>query len=324
MRGQLLQARNLLCKHSEIAAILSTEVGSLAERAVMSALGGITRAQCEDLLHLFDSHPFASLVRDMSLPQSYSSDFSFAAYEEKFKRIEALSPQQLSRELLLFAENVQAVRQSRTPLLLRNPSLDHLLRILQGESSVLVHEAQGHWAVLSLAKLLYCYAPGISRHNLSDILHSSAGSVSLNESGADQLLLQLAKDALAGKVLSVLTVLHRVHSQLLRDTSEHRAGTQEASAALLQALCHLALLLQDSQLHPELSAALPTSDDHLSLTQELCLQTAQLLNALETHPKVGSFLLFFYYVFYCRERCPYCLYSNEFGFLWDLDCLLIH
>lgn len=284
MRGQLASARDLLARHSEIAAALSVEPGSAAERAMTGILGGITRAQCEELLALFDAHPFAVLLRDLSRPDAFSSELDLKTYETALHRLETASAQQIGVDLLAFAERAQNLQRTQSPLLLRNPSLGQALRVLQGERTALQHEARGDWRVLSLAQLLYCHPPGLSRHNVADLVAAAA----VDAGGSSEALeaLELTKAALSGRITFVLTRLYALQRQA-RETLP-----AVCAASLLQALTHLCLLLSASQTHPELTAPLPHHDDGLSFAQELCVQTAQAL--VQPGVAAGAKLCVFY------------------------------
>lgn len=273
MRGHLATARDLLATHSEIAAALSVEPNSAAERAMTGILGGITRAQCEELLELFDAHPFAVLLRDLSRPNPFSSELDLKAYEAALHRLETASAQQIGVDLLAFAERAQNLQRLQSPLLLRNPSLGQTLRILQGERTALQFEARGDWRVLSLAQLLYCHPPGLSRHNVADLVAAAAV-----DAGGSSEALELTKAALRGHITSVLMRLYNLQRQA-RETLP-----AVCAASLLQSLTHMCLLLGASQTHPELTMALPHNDDGLSFAQELCVQTAQAL----VQPGVGA------------------------------------
>lgn len=284
MRGQLASARDLLARHSEIAAALSVEPGSAAERAMAGILGGITRAQCEELLALFDSHPFAVLLRDLSRPNPFSSELDFNTYETALRRLETASAQQIGVDLLAFAERAQNLQRAQSPLLLRNPSLGRALRVLQGDRAALQHEARGDWRVLSLAQLLYCRPPGLSRHNVADLVATAAADVGGSSEALETL--GLTKEALRGHITPLLMRLHSLQRQA------HETLPAVYAVSLLQALTHMCLLLSASQTHPELTAPLPHHDDGLSFAQELCLQTAQAL--VQPGVAAGAKLCVFY------------------------------
>lgn len=312
LRGHFHTAHDLLCRHSEIALLLQTEPHSIAEQSVSQILGGVSRSDCVALLRLFETHPYAGLLH---------TDNSNNVDNNSYGRLESLSAAQLSQEFVQYQESVQALRHSGATLLSRNPALDQVLRVLQGEKSVLLHEASGSnhaannnnnngWLMLLLGQLLHCHSPGLlSRHSLCDLLDTCVttfnSSINNNNNNtatttAAGLMLTRTRDVLQGRLVSLLSLLHSTHVQLLpfsyynRNNSNVNSSKNSVynmlgelgSASLLQSLTHLSLLILDSQIHPELGRALPTHDDGFSLVQELSVQTAQQLNALDFSPKV--------------------------------------
>lgn len=175
MQGNLVAAESMLSVHSEIASALAGEVdgrGMLRiSDVVASSSNAITRVQCETLLDLLRSHPFAGLV---------TVNAAFAAGTSV--------PTNLVQESTAWQNRVRKFRQSKVAILAVIPELDTVLRILLGDSSTLEHHSElpaggeggWGWAKQVIALLLYVYPPPLNKTDLSRVveecMHKEADS----------------------------------------------------------------------------------------------------------------------------------------------------
>lgn len=160
IQGSLDAVWDLLCLHSEFPRIN-------ASRNVHSNWSNDHDGNefALELQAIFSSHPYlSSVVRD---------DVS---------AIDAPSSSSLSRDLMIWIERVQRLRQSSSAFLGRIPQLLKLMDILAGSEDGLKEVGKEDWLLLTLGKLLYTFSPPLSRTNLEKILEQSIASTKSSSS----------------------------------------------------------------------------------------------------------------------------------------------
>lgn len=146
--GDLALCREVLRLHSEV-----------RDAPASSAAGAVTRGQCDALMEILSTHPFASLCE---FPATQAPAVSNVAT--------------VAADFAHWQHRVRKLRQSGLPLLLRIPELDMLLRVLLGESSALEQCAERSssgawvWARVAIAQLLYVHPPPLGAADLARVL----------------------------------------------------------------------------------------------------------------------------------------------------------
>lgn len=165
MQGDLNDCWELLSLHSKIAGASGMSlVSSVSTRSSSSSSStrrtGLEAQAVEKLQNLLTSHPYAPLSADST---DYNDD-SLA------------SNSNLSAELQAWKGRVEAFRTSQAgaALLGRIPELSVLVGVLDGDEEALSSAAgPGNWEAVAVARLLFVYAPPLSRPNLCKILESA-------------------------------------------------------------------------------------------------------------------------------------------------------
>ena len=157
MQGDLKDCWELLSLHSKIA---HTTDKSPSINIRSRRIGQDVQA-AQQLQHLLTSHPYASLVDNNAIDNesgSFAKDNTYSAELQSWRSL---------------IEQFK-VSSAGSALLTRIQELNTLIRILEGEEDVICSIAgAGNWEGVALARLLYVYAPPLTRQNLCKILESS-------------------------------------------------------------------------------------------------------------------------------------------------------
>jgi hypothetical protein len=155
MQGSLSDLWSLLSLHSDFSRLENS--GNQANRNSIFGMNEVSA-----LKEIILSHPYVSML------DSTESLFDDSSLE--------VASNQIASELRAWKEKVKQFRQPNNELTGRIPQLVKVIEILSGEKSVLINYCDGDWMSLTLAELLYTYAPPLSRVNLRKIVEESMSS----------------------------------------------------------------------------------------------------------------------------------------------------
>ena len=274
MEGRLNEVWELLALHSGIADIVQTDAGSGSDsdrrtlRAVYDAL---------------TSHPYAAMATEMqhAPPQL---------------------PPNLSLEFRDWQTNVSRILQSNPPIVARIPELSTLLLLLLADTDTLVQWSHGDWTALAAALFLYKCPPPLTMSSINSVVGEVlqmlpvAAGLPADERAREVRLRAAIRDVLAGdlapvlrslvdlcgwgrpvadhsSLLGLLSVGHMTY--LLAQAGSTRDGSSSTGHVDVEILCELLL---GSNSGSALTATMP---NEASFVEELFLESAQRLNALD-------------------------------------------
>ncbi|KAJ1438540.1 Nup85 nucleoporin-domain-containing protein [Ochromonadaceae sp. CCMP2298] len=262
LQGSLGAASALLQAHSEIQAAL--------ESGGMQGLAGasISRAQCLALFEVLASHPFAALTADAGVLDTAAS---------------------IASEFSSWQQRVAKLRQSNNALLTSVPELDTVLRALLGEASTLeqlsrqpMPASEGfHWARLCVGMLLYVHPPPLHRGDLGRVVEQCVRLSDAPLSGLEMGYVRVLREVMTGNVAPTLRSLFELRAALSSSGSIGSPRSRVLSMVPLLCTAHLSLLLVVGTDKEDLLVPLPESAHETSFFEEVFLEAACALNALE-------------------------------------------
>jgi hypothetical protein len=270
--GRLRAAASVIAKHSRFAV---ADVGSLEFRALAA------------LTELFHNHPFSAYVSGRDDDDMVDSDID---YEETL--VSRLLAENLTSRLLAWQENCRRIRSQFAGLFTSMGLLMPILSIVETGSCEYSNDFNIttciDWRMLATMKLLYAYAPPLSRADICAVMDRAVDEFTLHapaqcseEETKDQ---QGFLSTLRGDIGFSLRQMFQYTEHLYRPYQTAAiADTAAPSLSLLSLLCtgQLTFLLSRFAGLTDLLSVLPDSSFGCDLGEEVLLQAAQRLHELD-------------------------------------------
>ena len=192
VQGSLLEVWQLLCLHSEFPRVDVTESTGSGRRDSQGAL---------ELKAIFVSHPYLEYIRGgKNISMIDSAAVVYSGW---------------SRELVLWKERLELVRQSKSSLLGRIPEIVELLNILGGNLDSMRMACRMNWLSFALGKFLYVFPPPLSMSNIAKIVEDSI--TSCNDLGLEQRSKQqnTIKSIIDGEVGAAIRHMHESKNAMM-------------------------------------------------------------------------------------------------------------